>query len=217
MNVSVKEEMIKYFETKAKRKYWLPEIGRYYPSILCQPCLKAMWNYYKMASEQKKFPPGYLLQTGEGIVTHEIIESFKFWDKVEVPVKKIVKASDGWIKIFGRADAVLGDTVYDFKRTQRIPNKVKFQHRLQLNFYMDCLGKPKGIVCYIGYNSEGEFDVQERPIVLTDWYSAQIINRAIQLHDHLRYNDPPICSCRSRRHDIEWERYLMEKQKGGAK
>lgn len=144
---------------------------------------------------------------------HEMIQSLGVWDEIEKPVKMRIplERGNGYITIRGRADAIRGDTVYDFKRTERVPWgwKPKFPHVMQLNFYMECLGKPKGVLAYIGYDG-AEFKIKEFYHVLSDWHTENLINRALNLHTFLTNDVAPVCTCRSRVHEIEWHRYLAE-------
>jgi hypothetical protein len=206
-SVSVKDEILKYFEAKAHKRYKLPEIGVYFPSVLCNSCTKSQWNYYQMAIKEGKLPQSAILQMGEGTVTHELIQSLQIWDATEIPVKMKINTGNENIVIRGRADGVIGDTVFEFKRTQYIPLKIRFSDALQINFYMEALGKPKGILVYIGYKSDRTFDVVERYWTLSDWHTNHLINRAITLHTLLKNKQEAYCSCRSKTHDQQWEQY----------
>lgn len=193
------------------RHYRLPEIGVYYPTILIQSCMRSQWNFYEMAIQQRRFPDGFLLKTQEGNAWHTMLESLHVWDYTERSVSKRIKLENGGhITIRGRCDAVRGDTVYDFKRVEWVPyRKPKFDHVLQLNFYMECLGKPNGVLAYIGYLN-GEFQIKEYYHVLSDWHTSHLVNRALMLHSALVHNDPPACSCRNQAHSIAWREYLAE-------
>lgn len=204
-----------YISKKRMGGYKLPRIGIYYPTTLVQNCVRAQWNFYKMTIQSRTFPNGFILKTSEGTVWHEMIERLSVWDEVEKRVSMRIPVESGpaymgrYITIRGRADAIRGDTVYDFKRTERVPwgYKPKFPHIMQLNFYMECLGKPKGVIAYIGYDG-GEFKIKEFYHVLSDWHTEQLINRALNLHTFLVNDVKPVCTCRSRIHETEWEAYV---------
>lgn len=210
--VNLQEELVKYLVKKQSRRYKVPEVGVYYPSTLVQYCPRGPWNFYMMALQDKKLPDSFILHMAEGNVWHDLMEDLRIWDSTEQSCKKRVDLEDGshiWIR--GRYDAVRGDTVYDFKRTDRVPwgYKPKFEHVLQINFYMECLGKPKGVIAYIG-TLNGQFGVYPFYHVLSDWHTQLLVNKAIALHTHLVYKSPPICSCRTKQHEIEWEHYVTE-------
>jgi hypothetical protein len=209
--INLQEELTNYLRRGRMKKYKLPEIGVYYPTTLVQNCIRGQWNFYKMTIQQRKFPDGFILKTAEGNAWHEMLEDLKIWDSVEGSCSMKVPLEDGThITIRGRYDVVRGDTVYDFKRTEWVPyRKAKFPHLLQLNFYMECLGKPKGVIAYIGY-SGGEFRIMEYYHVLTDWMTETLKNRALTLHTHLVHDVPPVCTCRRKTHEIEWEQYVRE-------
>lgn len=214
--VSVRRIVLDYFRKQTRRRYKPPQIGTYFPSVLTQSCLKGQWNYYMMSIREGQIPDGAIMRMGEGTEWHRILQSYKGWDGVEVKARMRVKVSQkagDWITIRGRADSVKGDTVYEFKRTSWLPHKPKFDHVLQINFYMAAIGKPKGVIVYAG-NKDGDFDVVEHPVLLSDWHVEHLKNRAMNLHIFLKNKEVPICSCRSRAHDIEWERYTREKGDG---
>lgn len=213
--INLQSEVIKHMVKKKMGKYKLPTIGVYYPTTLVQNCVRSQWNFYMMSIQSRRFPDGFVLKTSEGQAWHDMIEAAPVWDEVEKRVSmRIPFEGGGSITIRGRADAIRGDTVYDFKRTERVPWgwKPKFAHLMQLNFYMECLGKPKGVIAYIGYDG-GEFKIKEFYHVLSDWHTEQLINRALNLHTFLVNNVPPVCTCRSKVHEIEWERYAAEQKK----
>lgn len=211
--INLQEELVDHLRRKRLRKHRLPQVGVYYPTTLVQPCTRAQWNFYKMTIEQKKFPDGFVLKTSEGTVWHEMLEELNVWDEIEGVAKMRVPLEGGsFITIRGRYDAIRGDTVYDFKRTERVPwgYKPKFNHLLQLNFYMEALGKPKGVIAYIGYDGQN-FRIKEYYHVLTDWLTQTLINKALTLHGHLVNDVPPVCTCRNRIHEVEWLAYEREK------
>lgn len=212
--INLQDELANHLRKKRMHGYKLPRIGVYYPTTLIQSCTRSQWNFYMMAMREGKFPDAFLLKTQEGTAWHELMEGVRIWDSVEGPARKRIKLEDGtWITIRGRYDAVRGYTVYDFKRVEWVPyRKAKFDHILQLNFYMECLGKPKGVLAYIGYKN-GEFGIHEYYHVLSDWHTQHLINRAITLHMHLVNNAPPVCSCRTKFHEIEWANYLRDKER----
>jgi hypothetical protein len=210
--INLQAEVIKHIGKKRMRKYKLPKIGVYYPTTLVQGCVRSQWNFYKLSIHSRRFPDGFILKTTEGNAWHDIIEQAPVWDEVEKSVSmRIPFEQGGYITIRGRADAIRGDTIYDFKRTERVPwgYKPKFPHIMQLNFYMECLGKPKGVIAYIGYDG-ANFRIKEYYHVLSDWHTEQLINRALTLHTYLINDVPPVCTCRSKIHEIEWENYLAE-------
>jgi hypothetical protein len=75
---------------------------------------------------------------------------------------------------------------------------------------MEALGKPKGVIAYIGYDG-GKFRIKEYYHVLTDWMTQTFINKALILHAHLVNDVPPVCTCRNRAHEVEWLNYEREK------
>lgn len=212
--ISLQEELVEHLRKKRMRKHRLPQIGVYYPTTLVQNCIRQQWNFYKISIEQRAFPDGFVLKTAEGTVWHEMIEEVNIWDSIEGQAKmRIPLESGGYITIRGRYDAIRGDTVYDFKRTERVPwgYKAKFPHLLQLNFYMECLGKPKGVIAYIGYEN-GVFRIKEYYHVLTDWMTQTLKNKALTLHTHLIHDTPPQCTCRDLKHEAEWLAYQRNKK-----
>lgn len=216
--VNLEEELVEYLKKKhLHRKYRLPQIGIYYPTTLVQNCTRSQWNFYMMSIQQRKFPDDFVLKISEGQVWHDMLEGIHIWDSVEGSARMRVRLEGGgYITIRGRYDAVRSDTVYDFKRTERVPwgYKAKFAHLLQLNFYMACLGKPKGVVAYIGYEN-GVFHIKEYYHVLTDWMTQTLINKALTLHTHLVNNVAPNCTCRTRIHEIEWLNYQRDQARNG--
>ena len=211
--INLQEALVGYLRKKRLKSHRLPTVGVYYPTTLVQPCTRGQYNFYKQTIEQRKFPDSFVLKTSEGTVWHEMLEQIGVWDSVEGPCRmRVPLENGGYITIRGRYDAIRGDTVYDFKRTERVPwgYKPKFAHLLQLNFYMECLGKPKGVIAYIGYEG-GNFRIKEYYHVLTDWMTQTLINKALTLHTHLVNDVPPVCTCRNRIHEVEWLQYEREK------
>jgi hypothetical protein len=213
--INLQHELVEHLrKNRRTRKYQIPKIGVYHPTLLVQNCLRGQWNFFMISIQEQRLPDAFILQTSEGTVWHDMIEKLKVWDAVEQKVSMTipVEGEGGKIKIVGTYDALRGDTIYDFKRTQRVPwgYRAKYPHRLQINFYMAALGKPKGVIAYIGYEG-AEFKIKEYYHVLTDWMTDQLINKALTLHTHLVHNVPPVCSCRSKRHEIEWEQYAALK------
>lgn len=212
--INLQEELVGMLRRKNMRSYRLPQIGVYYPTTLVQNCVRGQWNFYKMSIEGRKFPDGFVLKTSEGTVWHDMLEGLNVWDSTEGRASmRVPLEGGGYITIRGRYDAIRGDTVYDFKRTERVPwgRKPRFPHLLQLNFYMECLGKPKGVIAYIGYDGM-EFRIKEYYHVLTDWMTQTLINKALTLHTHLVNDLPPNCTCRTKVHEVEWMNYLREKE-----
>lgn len=211
--LSVREELLRFLRREFfEKRYRLPKIGVYHPSILCRSCLKDQWNYYKITTALGQVNDDDVLRISEGLVWHSLIEKMECWTKTEVGVRRIISLNKyETIEIHGRADAVNGDAVYEFKKTAYIPAKPRFQHILQLNFYMECLGKPQGVLVYLGPAKYGNFDVVEYYWSLSDWHTQHLIDRAVMLHRFLKSKDIPGCSCRSKWHDVEWERFLAMK------
>lgn len=209
--INLQCELVTFLRKKRMRKYKLPQVGVYYPTTLIQNCVRGQWNFYKMCISEGRFPDAFVLKTSEGNAWHEMLETLGVWDATEVSVKAPIKLGDGsriWIR--GRCDAIRGDTVYDFKRTEWVPyRKPKFDHLLQLNFYMEALGKPKGVLAYIGYHN-GNFTIKEYYHTLSDWHTEILTNRALALHGYLIHGEPPVCTCRDKRHEIEWDNYVLE-------
>jgi len=77
---------------------------------------------------------------------------------------------------------------------------------------MEALGKPKGVIAYIGYDGQN-FRIKEYYHVLTDWLTQTLINKALTLHGHLVNDVPPVCTCRSKLHEVEWLAYEREKKR----
>jgi hypothetical protein len=71
---------------------------------------------------------------------------------------------------------------------------------------MECLGKPKGVIAYIGYEN-GNFRIKEYYHVLIDWMTQTLVNKALTLHTHLVNDVPPVCTCKSKIHETEWLQY----------
>lgn len=213
--LSVREELLRHLRQEFfEKRYRIPKIGVYHPSILCRSCLKDQWNYYKVTAALGQVSDDGVLRISEGLVWHSIIEKMGCWTKTEAGVSRIVRLnSRETIEIRGRADAVVGDTVYEFKKTAYIPAKPRFHHTLQLNFYMECLGKPRGVLVYLGPAKYGDFDVVEYYWSLSDWHTQHLIDRAVMLHRFLKSKDIPGCSCRSKWHDVEWERFLATRER----
>lgn len=207
--INLQSELVNYLRKKKMHAYKLPTIGVYYPTTLVQSCVRSQWNFYMMCIQERAFPDAFILKTSEGNAWHEMLEELRIWDKTEQSARMKIKLENGeTIQIRGRFDALRGDTIYDFKRTEWVPyKKAKFDHVLQLNFYMACLGKPKGVIAYIGY-SNGEFKIKEYYHVLSDWYTENLINRAIALHGYLRNGVAPVCTCRNKQHEAEWNQYV---------
>lgn len=211
--ISVKEEMLKYVAKYFDRRYKIPKVGIYYPSVLSRSCLKDQFNYYYLSNLIGKIPESYLLEKLEGVLMHELIQSFKVWDDIEVAVSKRIKiTSKETIIIKGRADAIKDNVVYEFKRTAYIPGKPRFKDLVQLNFYMEALGFARGVLVYIGRRND-RMDIIEYPWTLSDWHSNFIVNKAIELHTVLIHEEVPHCSCRNKRHDIEYLQAIQEYEK----
>lgn len=220
--VNLQFELVESLRRKRKvEKYHLPVIGKYHPSLLVQTCLRGQWNFYKIAIQDQRLPDDFILKTSEGLVWHDMLEALPIWDMTEQIVRMKVPLegeSRKHITIIGKYDAVRGDTVYDFKRTERVPwgYRAKYPHRLQINFYMAALGKPKGVIAYIGYEGR-DFKIKEYYHVLTDWMTEQMMNKALTLHTHLVHDVPPVCTCRSKVHEIEWEQHERERYEREAR
>jgi hypothetical protein len=211
--LNLQSALLEHLRKKRLKNHKLPQIGVYYPTTLGLGCIRGQYNFYKMSIEQHAFPDSFLLATSEGIVWHDMLENLNVWDSIEGSAKmKIPLDSGGHITIRGRYDAIRGDTVYDFKKTNRVPwgYKPKFNHLMQLNFYMECLGKPKGVIAYIGYSGR-DFVIKEYHHVLTDWLTQTLINKALTLHTHLVNDVPPNCTCRNKMHEVEWLNYMQTK------
>lgn len=186
------------------------QIGVYRPSVLSWSCLRKQYNYYALLSgkEAKEIPDDTVLLLAGGVVFHRLVQSLRdnnkpYWDKVEVECSVKVEVAGGEIAIVGHADAIKDGAVYEFKHTRTLPSKPTFPHVLQLNFYLAALRMLRGVLVYTGYDAEGGLSVREFPILYSDWHFEHLISRAQTLHVLLVNKEPPRCSCREKRHELE--------------
>jgi len=184
-------------------------VGVYRPSVLAWSCARRQFHYYKLFHQRnpEDIPDDIVLLLGGGVVFHRLVQSFKengkrYWDRIEIECSLKATVAGSNIVLTGHADAIKGDTVYEFKHTRSIPwRKPKFDHQLQANFYMAAIEKVRGVVVYTGYNEEGGLSIREFPILFSDWHLEHLITRAQSLHTWLVHDTPPRCSCRDRRHE----------------
>jgi len=200
-----------YFKNDKEHKI---RIGTYAPSILVGSCVRSQYNFYKSLQGKKpeEIPDEVILKLAGGVVFHRILQEFKpdgkkrYWDSVEIPCEHSFEVSQGkkkeFILVRGRIDATKNGTIYEFKHTYRIPQKPKFQHLLQLHFYLGAMQKAQGVLGYIGYDEYG-IVVKEFPVVFSTWHFEHILNRAETLHIFLQNSTPPRCTCRSQEHEME--------------
>lgn len=187
------------------RKY---KIGEYHVSSLLGSCLKANVNSWRIKLMDKNLQDLTKLHFFRGIMTHEFLQKLKVWDDIEAECKREIKTTHGKITLLGHADAVKGDTVFEFKSVIRIPWKPKFDHSMQVNAYATMLGLPRAKVIYIGNDADGNYNVKEFDLVQSDFMWQLLVNKAITLHALLKTGTDVQCSCRSRVHDIAWIQYL---------
>lgn len=219
--ISVEEELVKFFRDRIPKTFWLPKVGTYFPSVLVRRCPKDAWNYYRITEREGQFPDSFLLHTHEGKAWHAILDKLRdpenpkrsLWSATELVGQKRVRLPNGeYITIRGRCDAVRGDTVYEFKRRSFIPYKPAWADLFQLNFYCEVLGKPKGKLVVLGYRNN-QFTVVEYDHTLTDWMTGVLLEKAQNLHNALRHNEPPMCTCRNKVHDVEWTKFVIQQKK----
>ncbi|GIW67860.1 MAG: hypothetical protein KatS3mg096_728 [Candidatus Parcubacteria bacterium] len=186
------------------------QIGVYRPSVLSWSCSRKQWNYYKNfhGKTSDEIPDEVILLLAGGVVFHRLIQNLtsegrRFWDRVEIECSMEVQLTSGVILIVGHADAIKDGRVYEFKHTRVIPPKPKFEHLLQLNFYLKALKCLEGSLIYSGYTSEGGLGIKEFQTIISNWHVQHLINRAETLHYLLISDTPPRCSCRDHRHEIE--------------
>jgi len=185
------------------------QIGVYRPSVLSWSCLRQQWNYYKELHDKtpEEIPDDVVLLLAGGIVFHRLIQQLtengkRYWDKIEVECSIEVPLPTGTIVIVGHADAIKNGKVYEFKHVRTLPSKPKFNHLLQLNFYLKALNTVEGYLIYAGYNEFGGLAVREFPWYLSNWHFQHLVNRAETLHYLLISDQPPRCSCRDQRHEV---------------
>jgi len=200
----LQEQLVQYLRSKYFGKHEVPvQIGVYRPSVLSWSCLRRQYNYYKQlhGKHQEEIPDNIVLLLGGGIVFHELIESLPIWDQTEIECSLRVNVAGGEIVIVGHADAIRGDTIYEFKHTRSLPREPYFQHKIQLNFYLSALNRLKGVLAYTGYDSQGGLSVREFSLRYSDWLLEHLINRAQALHLFLLTDEAPRCSCQDKRHE----------------
>jgi len=186
------------------------QIGVYRPSVLSWSCLRKQWNYYKNFHNKapEEIPDDVVLLLSGGIVFHRLLQSLKdngrsYWDKVEVECKVEVQLPSGVILIVGHADALKNGKVYEFKHVRTLPSKPRFEHILQLNFYLKALNSVEGVLLYAGYAEGGGIIIREFPWRLSPWHFQHLVNRAEMLHIMLMNDTPPQCSCSDKRHEYQ--------------
>lgn len=187
-------------------------IGEYRPSVLCWSCVRRQWNYYKQFANRppEEIPDNIVLLLAGGIVFHRLVQNIRkddntrYWDRVEVECQEriVLPNGDSFI-IKGHADAIRNGVVYEFKHTRSIPTSPKFEHRLQINFYLKALSMVEGKLCYVGYDPDGGLSVREFPVFYSDWHFNHLVTRAQTLHYLLLSDMPPRCSCRNNIHEYQ--------------
>lgn len=111
-----------------------------------------------------------------GHIFHNFIQQNIFPDgEHEVRVKYDVNDN---IKIIGRADIVLDDTVIELKTTSRKVELFKENHLAQITFYMHALGMKKGKIIYI---NKTNFEVYEFDVSYVKSFWDEIEN-AVREH-----------------------------------
>lgn len=195
-----------YFKLDKERKI---QIGVYYPSMLVGSCYRSQYNFYTQYQGKKneELPDEVILKLAGGVVFHRILQNFKldgkkYWDAIEVPCEYSFDTGKGKILIRGRIDAIKDNVIHEFKHTYRIPQKAKFQHLLQLQFYLGAMQKARGQLDYIGYDEYGMV-LREFPVIYSQWHFEHLLNRAVALHLYLRHKEPPKCGCRTQEHEYE--------------
>lgn len=149
------------------------------------------------------------LRMSEGIVFHEFLQKQKgLWKSTETEFSKSFKTDSGKLSIVGTVDAISKEgVVYEFKRSGYISYKPKSQWVFQAQSYMYLADRPQGCIVALG-SSNGQFVVKEWPLLFNDFYFNCLLNKAITLHTLLKHKQVPVCSCRTRQHDVEWIKHM---------
>lgn len=206
----IKELLIQHILRGREKHGWQkPKIGHYFPSILGWSCPAAQYQYYKLAERSdEKLEDEIVLLLARGEAEHRWLQSLKdpkknrrYWDQIEVPCSYRFKVGEDTVTISGRADAVKNKEVYEFKTTQYIPKKPRFNNLLQLQFYLGAMERGRGWLLYLGYGDTGGLELREFPVQFSEWHFLLMLERASSLHLFLKAGVQPHCTCRTKRHD----------------
>ena len=88
----------------------------------------------------------------------------------------------GDFKLVGRADAIVDDSVVEFKFVSKLPDRPHEEHLLQVNAYMYMLKLNKGYIVYVDRNT-GRVRVFQVSFSPRLW--RKVVERAKQLHRYL--------------------------------
>lgn len=140
---------------------------------------------YRELALASSFSPATLLGTlahsGFGRVLEEL-----FGDKVrlEVDYGKSVKVDGDLYVVVGRVDAVVGDTVVEFKTARSDASIPQEQHVLQVRVYLWLTGLRKGIILYATPDRVAEYEVQDPA---TDEEVARLVRETVTGRPAPRY------------------------------
>jgi len=203
---NLEEFLLNTFEKS--RRFRKRKVGTYHVGLLNQSCFKAMWNAYCLPEDQAHEKQARLRMV-EGIIFHEYLQQTKgLWKSTETEFSKDFKTDSGKITIVGTLDAVSKEgVVYEFKRSGYISYKPKSQWIFQIQSYMALSERPEGCIVAMG-SSNGEFCIKEWPVLFNNFWFNTLLNKAITLHTLLKHKQVPVCSCRTRQHDLEWIKHV---------
>jgi len=72
----------------------------------------------------------------------------------------------------GYADAIAGDTIYEFKTTARIPTEPSDSHRIQASLYASLFNAKKAKLIYVSQTRSKEFEIE--PLAQVQEFLAQL-------------------------------------------
>ena len=205
--------------------------GIYWPSVLAYNCPAARWLYYHNYGNGKhQMSDELLLKLEGGNAMHRRLARTTYVDEsgkrkryfkrsnIELACEVDISILGGeFITIKGRADAIREicnvngklayEVIYEFKHNRTLPRSPYPDDKMQLNFYLNALNRPFGVLAYTSYvglkgSSQTGIDIVEFTLRKNEKSYLLFLQRAKELHRQLIDNDPPFCICKTRNHEI---------------
>jgi len=147
--------------------------------------------YYSRTHPIRDVALEFVKLSGDSIhqLIQEVLRSEGWLTEVEARLEIV---SDGGQKILlrGRADAVRGNEVLEFKSTKALPDRPYDSHKRQLGAYMILLGAERGYIIYIS-REDGRYRIFEVSREEAKGALKEVVERAKILHKHLVERRPP--------------------------
>lgn len=150
-------------------------------------CLRKSYYTRKHGSKDlSHIAPSKRVILGLGMSTHLVFEEVlrELGYKTE---QQVVREYDCF-KLAGTPDAVGGDHIVEIKTCNKLPDEPLPHHVMQLNGYLGLLGFRKGYIVYI---CKRDGNVRIFQVGFNQRLFDRLVERARQLHEHLKSDTPP--------------------------